>query len=102
MCGDVPLWSQLYNRFLAWIKDEISRVGKPDNLTNLHTLTQSIDACYWDHHNEIAHETLVNKTQDKPNNKGKTPTIPTNQNSTNKNPPKSGNSSISRNTLTPC
>ena len=47
--GDMPLQHQLYNWFLSQIKDEISRVG---NLTNLHILAQSIEACYWECRNE--------------------------------------------------
>ena len=96
--GDAPLWCQLSNRFLSQIKDGISSVDKPDNLTDLCILAQSINACYWEYHNEIARETLVKKTQDKPNNKGKTSTTPVNQNSGNKNPHNSGTSG---NTPTP-
>ena len=95
--GDTSLRCQLYNGFRSWIKDEISKAGKPDDLTDLYILTQSIDARYWECCNKIAHETLANKTQDKSNDKGKTPTM-ANQNSSNKNPPNSGTSG---NTPTP-
>ena len=89
--GDAPLCHQLYNGFPSQIKDEISRVGKLDNLTDLQILAQSIVAQYWEHRNEIAHETPANKTPDKPSDKGKTPTM-ANPNSGNKNPPNSGTS----------
>ena len=69
---------------------EIFRVGRPDNLTDLHILTQSVDARHGEYHKEIAGETTVNKAQDKPNDNGKTPTSPANQNSSNKNLRSSG------------
>ena len=47
--GDAPLRCQLYNGFPPWIKDKISQVGKPDNLADLRTLAQSINARYWEH-----------------------------------------------------
>ena len=89
--GDMPLCHQLYNRFPSQIKDEISRVSKPDNLTDLQILSQPIDVCYWECHNEIACETPANKTLDKSSNKGKTPAM-ANPNSGNKNLPNSGTS----------
>ena len=82
----MPLRCQLYNGFPPWIKDEISQVGKPDNLTDLHTPAQSINACYWECCSEIACETPANKSQDKPSDKGKTPATPVTLNT---NPPPS-------------
>ena len=83
---------------MPWIKDEISRVGKPDNLADLRTLAQSIDARYWERRSEIAHETPANKSQDKPGDKGKTPATPATPNT---NLPKSGQSGTPQNTLAP-
>ena len=41
--------------FLAmYIMDEIAKVSKLDNLNWLHTLIQSINAHYWEHHSEIS------------------------------------------------
>ena len=96
--GDVSLQHQLYNRFLPRIKDEISQVGKPNNLADLHTLAQSIDARYWECRSEIARETPANKLQDKPGDKGKTPATPATLNT---NPPKSGQSGTPQNTPAP-
>ena len=87
--GDTPLRRQLYNGFPPQIKDEISRVGKPDNLADLRTLAQSIDARYWERRSEITHETPVNKSQEKSSDNGKTPATLTTPNT---NPPKSGQS----------
>ena len=61
--GDASLRCQLYNGLPPQIKDEISRVGKPDNLTDLCLLAQSIDACYWECCSEIACKMLANKSQ---------------------------------------
>ena len=96
--GDVSLRCQLYNGFPPWIKDEISRVGKPDNLADLRTLAQSIDARYWERRSEITRETPANKLQDKPGDKGKTPATPATPNT---NPPKSGQSGTPGNTPAP-
>ena len=96
--GDTPLQRQLYKGFPPRIKDKISQVGKPDNLTDLCTLAQSIDAHYWEHRSEIAREMPVNKSQDKSGDKGKTPaTLAT----LNTNPSKSGQSGTPRNTSAP-
>ena len=92
--GDAPLRCQLYNGLLPWIKDEISRVGKPNNLPD-RLLAQSIDARYWEHHSEIVHEMPANKSQDKSGDKGKTPATPATQNT---NLPKSGQSGTPQNT----
>ena len=96
--GDASLRHQLYNGFLPRIKDEISQVGKPNNLADLRTLAQSIDARYWEHRSEIARETPANKLQDKPSDKGKTPATPATPNT---NPPKSGQSGTPWNTPAP-
>ncbi|KIO01716.1 hypothetical protein M404DRAFT_28448 [Pisolithus tinctorius Marx 270] len=36
------------------IKDEITHIGKPSTLTQLHKLTQTVNACYWEHKAEIS------------------------------------------------
>ena len=41
------------------IKDEISRIGKLHTLDGLHTVTQEINAQYWEHKEEVARQ---NKT----------------------------------------
>ena len=47
--GNTTLRCQFYNRLPPQIKDEISRFGKPDNHQELQTLSQTIDARYWEH-----------------------------------------------------
>ena len=96
--GDTPLRHQLYNKLPPWIKDEISWVGKPDNLTDLCFLAQFINARYWECHSEITCKTPVNKSQDKSGDKGKTPATLATQNT---NRPKSGQSSTPQNTPAP-
>ena len=44
--GNAALWHQFYNGLLPRIKDEISKFGKPDNLQELRTLSQTNDARY--------------------------------------------------------
>ena len=46
--GNTALRHQFYNGLLPQIKDEISRFGKPDNLQELRTLSQTINAHYWE------------------------------------------------------
>ena len=69
-----------YTECNTWIKDEISQVGKPDKLTDLHLLAQSIDARYWECRSKITREMPANKAQDKPSDKGKPLADPANQN----------------------
>ena len=70
--GDTALHHQFYNRLPGRIKDEITRVGKPDNLNQLHTLVQSIDARYWERHSEISRENATSSSKaDKSNNSPK-------------------------------
>ena len=52
--GDVTLCQQMYCRLPSHIKDEITCVGKPNTLHELHSLTQSINSQYWEHHSEVA------------------------------------------------
>ena len=46
--GNTALQCQFYNGLPSQTKDEISRFGKPDNLQELQTLSQTIDARYWE------------------------------------------------------
>jgi hypothetical protein len=46
--GDGALRRQFYTGLPARIKDEISRVGKPNTLSELRLLVQTIDARYWE------------------------------------------------------
>ena len=97
----MSLQHQLYNGLPPRIKDEISRVGKPDNLTDLCLLAQSIDARYWERRLEIARKMPANKPQDKSSDKGKTSATLANQNTDHRNLPKSGQSGPSWNTPAP-
>ena len=51
--GDGTLWHYFYNGLPDQIKDELSCIGKPWLLDELHALTQEIDACYWKCKDEI-------------------------------------------------
>ena len=103
--GEAALCWQLYHGLLSWIKDEIAHVGKPDTLSKLHTLAQSIDSCYWERHSEVARETSTTPKPKRSNDKGKgTNANNTNLNSNkdknnnNNNKKNSGNSSTSNTT----
>ena len=52
--GDAALCQQMYRRLPSCIKDKIAHIGKPDTLHKLHSLTQSIDSQYWEHHSKVA------------------------------------------------
>ena len=54
--GEGMLCHMFYNGLPDHIKDEISHVGKPHTLFELHTLVQTIDAHYWEHKTECAHQ----------------------------------------------
>ena len=62
--GDAALCHQFYNGLLARIKDKVAHVGKPNMLHELCTLTQSINACYWERCSEVAPESNSNKASD--------------------------------------
>jgi hypothetical protein len=47
---------QFYRGLPARIKDEVSRVGKPDTLPDLRVLAQSIDGRYWEREEETRRE----------------------------------------------
>ena len=54
--GDGALRRQFYSGLPPRIKDEVSRVGKPDSLTELKALAQTIDARYWERKGEVSRE----------------------------------------------
>ncbi|KAG6327860.1 hypothetical protein ID866_11228, partial [Astraeus odoratus] len=41
-------------------RDEITHVGKPPSLIDLHTMAQGINMCYWEHKSEIACQAKTN------------------------------------------
>ena len=71
--GNAALQRQFYNGLPPRIKDKLARFGKPDNLQELQTLSQTIDAHYWERRSEAARETLANRApanQERANEKG--------------------------------
>ncbi|OJA17986.1 hypothetical protein AZE42_14024 [Rhizopogon vesiculosus] len=52
--GNGALCRQFYSGLLSQVKDKISRVGKPDSLSELKALTQTIDARYWERKGEVS------------------------------------------------
>jgi Zinc knuckle len=54
--GQATLQRQFYIGLPSRIKDEITRIGKPDTLIKLRELSQGIDTRYWEHHSEISCE----------------------------------------------
>ena len=69
--GDSALRRQFYRGLPSRIKDEIARVGKPDSLTHLRTLSQSINSRYWERRSEVARETPPTSKPERSNDKGK-------------------------------
>jgi hypothetical protein len=57
-------------------------VGKPNTLDKLQTLAQTIDAHYWECLSEVACETSGGKTQERQNDKGKSPATTTQEQKT--------------------
>ena len=51
--GEGVLWHHFYNGLLNCIKDKVSCIGKPPTLSELHSLVQLIDVCYWEHKSKI-------------------------------------------------
>ena len=49
---------QFYKGLLAWIKDNITQVGKPKTFIEMRTLSQSIDARYWEHWSKVSCQSL--------------------------------------------
>ena len=103
-----PYADSLYHGLLSQIKDEITRVGKPDTLSELHTLAQSINSHYWERCSEVARETQTAPKPECSNDKGKgtnannntTPNSDKNKNNNNNktNSSNSGTSSTTGNT----
>ncbi|KAG6327833.1 hypothetical protein ID866_11256 [Astraeus odoratus] len=54
------LHHMFYNGLSDCIKDEITHIGKPPHLIDLHTMAQGINTCYWEHKSEIAHQAKTN------------------------------------------
>ena len=52
--GNAALCRQMYRGLLSHVKDEIARVGKPDTLHELCSLTQPINSQYWERCSEVA------------------------------------------------
>ena len=73
--GKATLHRQMYCGLPSQIKDEITRIGKPDTLSELHTLAQSIDSHYWECHSEVARETPTAPKPERSNDKGKGTTM---------------------------
>ena len=55
--GNAALRHKFYTGLPDRIKDKICRVGKPRQLEDLRSLTQSIDARYWERKEEVARQT---------------------------------------------
>ena len=51
--GEGALWHHFYNGLPNYIKDKVFCIGKPPTLSELHSLAQLIDICYWEHKCEI-------------------------------------------------
>ena len=108
--GNAALRHQFSNGLPPRIKDEISRFGKPDNLQELRTLSQTIDARYWERRSEAARETPANRAlanQERVNEKGQTRPNPLAQSAANKKgtgyktPPSGSNTSNTNTSGTP-
>ena len=52
--GNAALRRQMYHGLPSHIKDKIARIGKPNTLHELCSLTQSIDSQYWECCSEVA------------------------------------------------
>src|ERR1700722_7258557 len=57
---------QFYQGLPAQIKDEIARMGKPDTLSQLRLMAQSIDGCYWERREETRRERNSESLEKKP------------------------------------
>ncbi|KAG6327773.1 hypothetical protein ID866_11316 [Astraeus odoratus] len=62
VCGyrEGALHHMFYNGLPDYIKDRITHIGKPPHLIDLCTMAHGIDACYWEHKSEIAHQAKTN------------------------------------------
>ena len=99
--GKATLHQQLYHGLPSQIKDKITHIGKPDTLSKLHTLTQSINSCYWEHRSKVARETPTALKAERSNDKRKgtnannNTTLNSNKNKNNNNNNNKNNSSNS-------
>ena len=67
--GDGALQHYFYTSLPDRIKDELSQIGKPWTLDGLRALSQEIDACYWEHKDELARSSKSQSTSSpKPSN----------------------------------
>src|ERR1700722_19846647 len=57
---------QFYQGLPARIKDEIARMGKPDTLSQLRLMAQSINGCYWEREEETQRERNSQPSKNKP------------------------------------
>src|SRR6266481_1166349 len=57
--GKATLQHQAYNRLTKHIKNNMVHHNKPTSLSSLQKLSQAIDACYWERHAEVSHETAT-------------------------------------------
>jgi hypothetical protein len=64
--GEGALRHHFYQGLPDRIKDKISRCGKPSSLWDLHDLSQSIDACYWERKSKISCQAKPTPSSSKP------------------------------------
>ena len=70
-CGDGALWHYFYTGLPDRIKDELSQIGKLWTSDGLCTLSQEIDACYWECKDELTRSSKSQSTlSPKPSNSG--------------------------------
>ena len=69
--GKATLCQQFYRGLPSQIKDKIACIGKPNTLSKLHTLAQSIDSHYWECRSKVARETLTAPKPKRSNDKSK-------------------------------
>src|SRR3984957_19479147 len=58
---------QFYQGQPAQIKDKIARISKPDTLSQLNLMAQSIDGHYWEQEEETRRERNLQPSEKKPN-----------------------------------
>jgi hypothetical protein len=100
--NSAALRRRFYKGLPTRIKNEITRVGKPDTLQGLRTLAQSTDARYWEYKSEQNQEssskpvhqekkTLAPQTSQQHSHNTPSPSKPPNPTSSSSNPPKPPN-----------
>ena len=95
---DSVLWHCYYSGLVEHIKYTMGQVGKPSTLTELKTLTHSIDAHHWEHlckksHTEKPNQPNNNKSDKKPQNSNSQQSKPQQSTNTNNKSNKSSGSS---------